>query len=352
MKFRLDDVNRVNLYSSKRGRKLNDNMLHKSMYKRSTEALRIPAAGTVILAVMLVVLAVAGVLRLFGAIQVTDAAPDRVISSEAEINAGEQMGGETEEDTPAENAAVTLLPPMPAPAEGSPEYMFKYPEMYVERAWYKEIDPEQKLLYLTFDDGPCANTDDILDKLDQLGVKATFFVTGMYDSKEALVAKMTEIDSRGHKLAVHTFCHDYNKIYSSVDAYLDDYKLVDDMIVEATGKRSGIYRFPGGSNTGYNEQIRNDLLIEMMRRGFVFHDWNASNGDSDGLSPQGEIDKAIGECKSQNRSVLLMHDAPGKAQVADSLDPIVSSLLADGYQFELLDETVEPVQFTHLEPVG
>lgn len=36
----------------------------------------------------------------------------------------------------------------------------------------------QKYVYLTFDDGPSRNTQDILKVLDDKGVKATFFVIG------------------------------------------------------------------------------------------------------------------------------------------------------------------------------
>ena len=347
-----------------------DGVRRKPAHKRSNrETMRLFIVSTAVVCVLLVVLLVVGIFRLFEIINQTNVAVDTqgyAVSekSEALSEMRELVPSSAESEAPSLPAAVSgteyssapAAEPtpglMPTPPAGSPEYMFKYPEMYVEKIEFQEIDPEKKLVYLTFDDGPSANTDGILNQLDLLGVKATFFVTGMHDSREAIVSKLSDIDSRGHKLGVHTYSHDYEKIYASVDAYLDDFKQMDDMILEATGKRSGIYRYPGGSNTGYNEGIRVDMLTEMMRRGYVFHDWNASNGDSDGLSPWEETEKAIYECESQNRSILLMHDASGKAQVVDSLAPIVTRLLADGYQFELLDETVKPIQFSTLEPVG
>ena len=340
-------------YSSARTRRNGSRRpVHK---RRSRTAMHLSNAGITIICTLLIALVFTGFFRLFNSVKLTNAEPDTEVYSASRDEESASVREESLETSPqaaaaAAPSAITL--PTASPAEGSPEYMFKYPEMCVERAWFKEADPDKKVVYMTFDDGPSANTDKILEQLDLLDVKATFFVTSMYDSREAVVAKLSDIYSRGHGLGVHTSCHDYKKIYASVDAYLDDFKLMDDMILEATGKRSGIYRYPGGSNTGYNENIRNEMLIEMMRRGFVFHDWNASNGDSDGLSAWDEIEKAIFECKSQNRSILLLHDAPGKAQVPDSLEPIVTALRADGYQFELLDETVQPVQFITLEPVG
>ena len=56
-------------------------------------------------------------------------------------------------------------------------------------------------VYLTFDDGPSANTDRILDILAQYGVKATFFVVG----KEGYTDQYRRIVEDGHTLAMHSY---------------------------------------------------------------------------------------------------------------------------------------------------
>ena len=74
-----------------------------------------------------------------------------------------------------------------------------------------EADAEEQealhKVYLTFDDGPSANTEKILDILDDYGVKATFFVVGKESDadKEAL----RQIVERGHTLGMHSFSHKY-----------------------------------------------------------------------------------------------------------------------------------------------
>ena len=62
--------------------------------------------------------------------------------------------------------------------------------------------PDGKYAYLTFDDGPSANTEAILDVLDQYGVKATFFVNGHTGS--TMEARYNAIVDRGHALGKHT----------------------------------------------------------------------------------------------------------------------------------------------------
>lgn len=224
-----------------------------------------------------------------------------------------------------------------------------YPKMVVEKQAFKEIDPEDKVIYITFDDGPWAETERLLDTLDSLDIKVTFFVSGQFDDDKGLVKKIKMIHKRGHEVAVHSYSHDYKQIYASIESYLKDYKKMDDIIVKATGKRSSVYRFPGGSNNGFNEAIRNDLLKEMNSRNLVYHDWNAFDGDTEGYTTSQMIERAVRECSSMNRSILLMHDLPAKKEVVDALPQIVNQLKAKGYRFEKLDGTVEPVQFATVQ---
>ena len=245
--------------------------------------------------------------------------------------------------TPAEPEQPEKESSLPVPLSG------KYPEMVVEPQEYQPLAEGDKVVYLTFDDGPCKTTPELLDVLDELGVKATFFVTAQFGEGETLEGYLKEISARGHEVAVHSYSHNYKEIYASVDAFLDDYKKMDDLILKATGKRSSVFRFPGGSNAGYNKAIRGALLEEMNSRGLVYHDWNAFNGDVEGANKTEMIHKAVKECSYTDKSVLLMHNIPGKDAVIESLPEIVKQLNAKGYRFATLDGTVKPFQFAKVE---
>ncbi len=203
----------------------------------------------------------------------------------------------------------------------------------------------QKIVYLTFDDGPCSTTPKLLDVLDKYQVKATFFVTAQFMSEDDLVEQIKNISDRGHRVAVHSYSHDYKQIYSSVDAFMADYNKMDQLIQKATGTPSKIFRFPGGSNTGYNEAIRTDLIRRVKDEGLIYYDWNAYDGDCDGYKGDDLIKRAVKESTYTKRSILLMHNIPGKDTVIESLPEIIRQLKEAGYSFELIDENTDPIQF-------
>lgn len=62
-----------------------------------------------------------------------------------------------------------------------------------------------KKIALTFDDGPTENTSAILDKLDEMEVKATFFVCGAEINARPQDAKA--IVEAGHELGNHSYSH-------------------------------------------------------------------------------------------------------------------------------------------------
>jgi peptidoglycan/xylan/chitin deacetylase (PgdA/CDA1 family) len=70
--------------------------------------------------------------------------------------------------------------------------------------WQK--DPNEKIIYLTFDDGPIPEiTDFVLEQLAIYGAKGTFFCVGDNVSKHAVIA--SRIISEGHKIGNHTYNH-------------------------------------------------------------------------------------------------------------------------------------------------
>ena len=208
-----------------------------------------------------------------------------------------------------------------------------------------EPSPDEKVVYITIDDGPTTGTPKLLNILDQYDAKATWFVTAQFMEGSALEDMIKQIHDSGHAVGVHTFSHQYKKIYQSVDAYMEDYNKMNKIIESATGESSNLFRFPGGSNAGYNKKIRRQLLDHVKEEGLVYYDWNAFTGDTDGLSRSEMISKAVKECSYNNKAILLMHDVPGKDTVIDALPDILQALKDKGYEFRALDTDVVPIQF-------
>ena len=117
-----------------------------------------------------------------------------------------------------------------------------------------EANPEwdEKIVYLTFDDGPSDNTKKILDILDQYKVKGTFFVTGNNQKKNDLIRLAYE---KGHSIGLHTYTHDYASVYASEENYFKDLQEIPDMVENVTGEKSCLIRFPGGSSNTISKSM-------------------------------------------------------------------------------------------------
>ena len=225
----------------------------------------------------------------------------------------------------------------------SSSYEKKYPDLYAG-ATFSDEEPSSNLnVYLTFDDGPSDLTPEVLDLLDEYDAKATFFVVHTNDEKYTSYLK--EIVERGHTLALHSYSHDYDKIYKSVDAFLEDFEKVYNWVYEETGVRPTLFRFPGGSTNG-KKSVVNDIIAEMERRGFIYYDWNVSSGDGSNLTTTENIlANVCTNVGNFDQPVVLMHDGVGKNATLKALPTILETLAEEGCEFRSLDETLKPIQY-------
>lgn len=200
-----------------------------------------------------------------------------------------------------------------------------------------------KVVYLTFDDGPGAHTQQLLDILDKYNVKVTFFVTNVNSGYENMIAKEA---AAGHTVAIHSASHNYKKIYSSVDAYFADLNEMSDIIYAQTGQRPKLIRFPGGSSNTvslkYCSGIMTTLTKAVTDQGYKYFDWNVSSGDAGGTTSTEEVyQNVVNGMKSHNVSVVLQHDIKGFS--VNAVERIIQWGLANGYTFLPLTTSTEDV---------
>lgn len=191
-----------------------------------------------------------------------------------------------------------------------------------------EIKDGIRKVYLTFDDGPSDNTDEILDILAHYNVKATFFVV----AKDEVGTRRlyNRILDEGHTLAMHSYTHVYNQIYSSLESYENDVTNLQNFIENETGYRPWLYRFPGGSsNTVMNINIQ-DCINFLDEKGITYIDWNVSSGDATGNGYPASVlaDNVLKGVKEFDNSIVLLHDASSKDATVESLPIIIEKLLA------------------------
>jgi len=199
-------------------------------------------------------------------------------------------------------------------------------------------------VYLTFDDGPSPCTDQILDILDQYGVKATFFVTGQ--GKEAQAERLKRIVEKGHSIGMHTYSHKYAEIYKSKEAFIKDFNEISDYIYKYTGVHSTIYRFPGGSSNHVGNVPVADLVSYLDELGVQYYDWNVSGQDATGknLSAEQIANNCTRDLKNYSTAIILLHDGGDKKNTVKALPQIIENILAMEDTVILpIDDTTYPI---------
>ena len=193
--------------------------------------------------------------------------------------------------------------------------------------------PTEKVVYLTFDDGPSRFTAPLLDTLDKFGVKATFFVTNQYSAYQNMIA---ETASRGHTIALHTYSHVFSSVYASLDAYLADLQRIQDVVVAQTGKSASIVRFPGGtSNTiskNYCRGVMTQITNTLPGMGYQYCDWNVDSEDAGSARSSVTVYRNVTNgMKSHNMSIVLQHDTTSYS--TKGVEEILAWGIINGYTF-------------------
>ena len=207
-----------------------------------------------------------------------------------------------------------------------------------------EMTGQQKRVYLTFDDGPSIYTGQILDILKANDIKATFFVIARED--ESYWPYYTRILEEGHTLGMHSYTHDYNQVYASLDSFETDVNSLSQFLYDRTGEYPTIYRFPGGSSNTVCNVPMEECIAYLNEQGITYYDWNALNGDavSSELPPEKLVENIMNSVRQNNTSIVLMHDMQSRHTTVESLQPLIDTLKDEGYEILPIDENTPLIQ--------
>ncbi len=225
-------------------------------------------------------------------------------------------------------------------------YETLFPDMYVSRPEeFTRLFDKDRFFYLTFTGGPSLETSKILDQLAALDVKATFFVKGG-DSPEGRQILKRIVDE-GHTVGIYGYELSKDKVYESVEVYLEDFWKEYQLIYDATGVQPTVFKFQGGTTNSYNALIRQALCSEMVRRGFSYFDWNANSGDLvPGTDAETIAANAILTGGEKQRIFLQMHDCSGGGIAgAKALPKITEHFKEAGYEFRPITNDIMPMAF-------
>lgn len=206
-----------------------------------------------------------------------------------------------------------------------------------------KVNPSKNaVIYLTFDDGPSANTTPkILDILKKQNVKATFFILNYSSANEHLIKRIVD---EGHSIGIHGYSHNYKEIYTSEQTYIENLNKLQEKIKKTTGVTTNITRFPGGSSntvSKFNKGIMTRLTKLVEAKGYKYYDWNIESGDSGGAKTKEDVYNNVIKYLSKKRAnVVLMHDFSSNNKTINALNDIINYGKNNGYTFEAInDET-------------
>lgn len=205
----------------------------------------------------------------------------------------------------------------------------------VENRIHSIYEQEEKIAYLTFDDGPTQKvTPKVLDILDELDIKANFFLVGKHVEELPELVKR-EFES-GHFLANHGYSHNNNKLYTSKTAFLNEIIKTDLAISNAIGQnyKSHLFRFPNGSMSKNHHSDKMNAIKYLKEIDYTYIDWNCLNNDSMKKYSNSElINNLKTSCQNKNTLVILMHDTGDVNKTYDVLADSIQFLKQQGYEF-------------------
>ena len=217
-------------------------------------------------------------------------------------------------------------------------------ETIQKRTVYVEKKQTGGIIYLTFDDGPSRSiTPKVLDILKEENVKATFFVIHHDKSLNQYIKRAYE---EGHTIALHSYTHNYKKIYASVDAYFEDLNKIREEVHNITGHYANIIRFPGGSSntvSKFNPKIMTTLAKQVEEKGFIYFDWNISSGDAGGAKTKNDIYNNVIRSLTRGTNIVLMHDKENNYITLNALKDIIQYAKIKGYKFERITEGTKQI---------
>ncbi|MBP5493279.1 MAG: polysaccharide deacetylase family protein [Clostridiales bacterium] len=189
-----------------------------------------------------------------------------------------------------------------------------------------------KLIALTFDDGPGAYTEQVLDYLKEYDAKATFYMVGqcVVDADPALLNRMLE---QGCELGNHTYSHQVLTDVGYEDAY-SQLERCDEQIMNKVGQKATSIRPPTGA--GQNQKALFDYGIAnneyIVNWSCCPEDWLEKNKDPDYIATY-VIEHAV------DGDIVLLHDV--HQTTMQSLPKMLQGLKDEGFIFVTVSELLQ-----------
>lgn len=210
------------------------------------------------------------------------------------------------------------------------------PSVFTKEVQSKAV-AQDKVLYLTFDDGPSEYTEKLLDLLDKHHMKATFFM--LKESMENYPEAVKRMREEGHGIGLHGVSHEKNIFYNGTRGPLNEMECANSTLEKIVGCRTPLIRTPYGSYP----YLSTAQLKTLTTHEYIIWDWNIDSRDWSYRNPQKTYcatTKLMNTCQKQPK-VILFHDIH---HVIETMELFINWMEENGYTSEAITPEVTPVR--------
>ena len=184
-----------------------------------------------------------------------------------------------------------------------------------------------KLVALTFDDGPSNVTENVLDVLENEKIVGTFFLIGNQITENMIDTLKREL-SLGCEIANHSYTHSDMSIMDE-QVIKDEISKASALIKKYLNVEPKFFRPPYIS---LSDTMYASISLSFIS-GYGCEDW-----DSNVLADE-RIEKVLSQVK--DGSIILLHDLENNHETVKALPVIIDKLRKDGYSFVTVSELFE-----------
>jgi peptidoglycan/xylan/chitin deacetylase (PgdA/CDA1 family) len=205
-----------------------------------------------------------------------------------------------------------------------------FPTIYLKLKFKLRKKNNDKVIYLTFDDGPSKYTEEFLDLFKKYKIKVSFFVVTEFAKLYESTIKKEQKD--GHLICYHSLNHkDYIKIMpmETITNFNSGLRILNKM-----GVKIKYFRAPWG-------RINLTLLRQIKKNNLKLIIWDVMAQDWEANISSEEIANRLLK-RTKNGSVICIHDGRGKndapKRTLEALYKVIPIFLEKGYKFETIDK--------------
>jgi peptidoglycan/xylan/chitin deacetylase (PgdA/CDA1 family) len=212
-----------------------------------------------------------------------------------------------------------------------------YQSMAPSGQWYgrtfTRLPRPSKKLALTYDDGPNdPYTQRLMEVLAKHDVHATFFLIGRHVQQRPAIAR--ELVKAGHIVGNHTYTHP-QLIFDSETQVRAQLTACRDILQDAVGEHSNLFRPPFGGRRPAVMRIVRELGLKPIMWSVTCYDWNPTTAD--------RIERNVLR-QLRGGDIILLHDGGhvgmgvDRSHTVAATDRLITRYKAEGYEFVTVPE--------------